>query len=281
MDSFTEDYPDEMSRTNVYIRSLDTNTTDQTLREMCSKYGEIVSAKAIIDTNTQLCKGYGFVMFLRQDDAEQALRVLRDQGVQVSMARESFSTKLKNLEDPASTNIYMQNLPKSYDEKQLEELLKPYGKVISSRILRDNAGNSRGVGFTRMESRAAAEIVIRSDLNGRILPNTTAPLQMRFADTPHQKKLKEQMVYTRRAPSSPYYGFDPAFGYMPSSPYYLNNYYGVQPYGNMIYAEYMPSSPYSPIYYAPSSPTYVYDYSPTGGSPVFTATDRFNTRQLE
>jgi len=129
----------------------------------------------------------------------------------------------------------------------------------------------------RMESRAAAEIVIRSDLNGRILPNTTAPLQMRFADTPHQKKLKEQMVYTRRAPSSPYYGFDPAFGYMPSSPYYLNNYYGVQPYGNMIYAEYMPSSPYSPIYYAPSSPTYVYDYSPTGGSPVFTATDRFNT----
>lgn len=34
-------------------------------------------------------------------------------------------------------------------ESELEEMLKPYGTVISTRILRDPGMNSRGVGFAR------------------------------------------------------------------------------------------------------------------------------------
>lgn len=51
-------------------------------------------------------------------------------------------------QDP--TNLYLSNLPVSMDEQELENLLKPFGQVISTRILRDAHGVSRGVGFARL-----------------------------------------------------------------------------------------------------------------------------------
>lgn len=50
-------------------------------------------------------------------------------------------------QDP--TNLYISNLPISMDEQELENMLKPFGHVISTRILRDASGVSRGVGFAR------------------------------------------------------------------------------------------------------------------------------------
>ncbi|KAL0151241.1 hypothetical protein M9458_053432, partial [Cirrhinus mrigala] len=48
-------------------------------------------------------------------------------------------------QDP--TNLYISNLPVSMDEQELEAMLKSFGQVISTRILRDANGTSRGVGF--------------------------------------------------------------------------------------------------------------------------------------
>lgn len=53
-------------------------------------------------------------------------------------------------QDP--TNLYISNLPLSVDEKELENMLQPFGQVVSTRILRDYSGNSRGVGFARLVS---------------------------------------------------------------------------------------------------------------------------------
>lgn len=53
-------------------------------------------------------------------------------------------------QDP--TNLYISNLPLPVDEKELENMLQPFGQVVSTRILRDYSGNSRGVGFARSVS---------------------------------------------------------------------------------------------------------------------------------
>ena len=44
-------------------------------------------------------------------------------------------------------------------DKDLSEMLEQYGLVISTRILRNNDGTSRGVGFARMESKEKCEEV--------------------------------------------------------------------------------------------------------------------------
>ena len=50
----------QLSQTNLYIRGLSEDTTDETLREMCQEFGNIVSTKAILDKQTGKCKGAYF-----------------------------------------------------------------------------------------------------------------------------------------------------------------------------------------------------------------------------
>ncbi|KAK0148601.1 RNA-binding motif, single-stranded-interacting protein 3 [Merluccius polli] len=106
-------------------------------------------------------------------------------------------------QDP--TNLYISNLPVSMDEQELENMLKPFGHVISTRILRDANGQSRGVGFARMESTEKCDVVIQN-FNGKFLktpPGMTAPaepLLCKFADG-GQKKRQTQIKYPQNGRS--------------------------------------------------------------------------------
>ncbi|KAG5197421.1 hypothetical protein JEQ12_008150, partial [Ovis aries] len=155
-------------------------------------YGKIVSTKAILDKNTNQCKGYGFVDFDSPAAAQKAVASLKANGVQAQMAKQQE-------QDP--TNLYISNLPISMDEQELENMLKPFGHVISTRILRDANGVSRGVGFARMESTEKCEVVIQH-FNGKYLktppgiPAPSEPLLCKFADG-GQKKRQNQSKYTQ------------------------------------------------------------------------------------
>ncbi|CAB1328442.1 unnamed protein product [Coregonus sp. 'balchen'] len=102
-------------------------------------------------------------------------------------------------QDP--TNLYISNLPLSMDEQELETMLKPFGQVISTRILRDSNGASRGVGFARMESTEKCDSVI-SHFNGKFIktpPGVAVPLEpllCKFADG-GQKKRQSQYKYVQ------------------------------------------------------------------------------------
>ncbi|KAI9467801.1 MAG: hypothetical protein EXX96DRAFT_492983 [Benjaminiella poitrasii] len=184
---------------NIYVRGLSASTTDESFLEMCQVYGKIASSKAIIDQKTGECKGYGFAMFEDERECEEAIEGLNKAGLQASFARvgqESFSSRLKNLQDETSTNIYISNLPLDMTEQKLEELFEPY-QTVSNRILRDpQTGMSRGVGFARLTDREAASAVIEK-FNGEIIHGSSAPLQVRFADSPAQKRLKNQTARRR------------------------------------------------------------------------------------
>ncbi|KAI9284315.1 hypothetical protein BC943DRAFT_338262 [Umbelopsis sp. AD052] len=184
---------------NIYVRGLDSTTTDEAFADMCSPYGPIASSKAIIEQKTGECKGYGFAMFENEDEAQRAIEGLNRNGLQASFARvgqESFSARLRSLQDETSANIYVSNLPPTMNEPQLEEMFKPY-HTVSNRILRDpQTGLSRGVGFARMSDRSAAISVIET-FNGHTLPGSNVPLQVRFADSLAQKRLKGQTARKR------------------------------------------------------------------------------------
>lgn len=62
-------------------------------------------------------------------------------------------------QDP--TNLYMANLPPHFKENDVDQLLAKFGQVVSTRILRDTHGQSKGVGFARMESREKCEQIIQ------------------------------------------------------------------------------------------------------------------------
>uniref|UniRef100_A0A674BYH4 RRM domain-containing protein n=1 Tax=Salmo trutta TaxID=8032 RepID=A0A674BYH4_SALTR len=175
---------EQLSKTNLYIRGLHPGTTDQDLAKLCQPYGKIVSTKAILDKTTNTCKGYGFVDFDSPSAAQKAVTALKAGGVQAQMAKQQE-------QDP--TNLYISNLPLSLDEQELENLLKPFSQVISTRILRDANGTSRGVGFARMESTEKCETIIQH-FNGKYIktppgvPVPSEPLLCKFADGGQKKR---------------------------------------------------------------------------------------------
>ncbi|KAI9309198.1 hypothetical protein BJ944DRAFT_154744 [Cunninghamella echinulata] len=189
-----EDLSTSFHPLNVYVRGLSPTTTDESFLELCKSYGNVKSSKAILDQKTGECKGYGFALFENEQDCHEAIECFNNSGLQASFARvgqESFSSRLRNLQDETSTNIYISNLPLDMTEQKLEELFHPH-QTISNRILRDpQSGISRGVGFARMSDRHAAVSTIER-FNGQTVPGSSAPLQVRFADSPAQKKLKNQ-----------------------------------------------------------------------------------------
>uniref|UniRef100_A0A8C7W5V3 RNA binding motif, single stranded interacting protein 2a n=1 Tax=Oncorhynchus mykiss TaxID=8022 RepID=A0A8C7W5V3_ONCMY len=181
---------EQLSKTNLYIRGLHPGTTDQDLVKLCQPYGKIVSTKAILDKTTNKCKGYGFVDFDSPAAAQKAVSALKSSGVQAQMAKQQE-------QDP--TNLYISNLPVSMDEQELESMLKSFGQVISTRILRDAIGTSRGVGFARMESTEKCKTIIQH-FNGKFIktppgvPVPPEPLLCKFADG-GQKKRQNQGKY--------------------------------------------------------------------------------------
>nr|XP_009304028.1 RNA-binding motif, single-stranded-interacting protein 2 isoform X1 [Danio rerio] len=187
---------EQLSKTNLYIRGLHPGTTDQDLVKLCQPYGKIVSTKAILDKTTNKCKGYGFVDFDSPAAAQKAVTALKSTGVQAQMAKQQE-------QDP--TNLYISNLPVSMDEQELEAMLKSFGQVISTRILRDANGTSRGVGFARMESTEKCEAIIQH-FNGKYIktppgvPVPTEPLLCKFADG-GQKKRQNQNKYLQNGRS--------------------------------------------------------------------------------
>ncbi|CAB1336706.1 unnamed protein product [Coregonus sp. 'balchen'] len=135
-------------------------------------------------------RGYGFVDFDSPSAAQKAVTALKAGGVQAQMAKQQE-------QDP--TNLYISNLPVSMDEQELENILKPFSQVISTRILRDANGTSRGVGFARMESTEKCETIIQH-FNGKYIksppgvPVPSEPLLCKFADG-GQKKRQSQGKY--------------------------------------------------------------------------------------
>lgn len=170
--------PTSTSKTNLYIRGLSENTTDEDLYEMCKKYGEIKSTKSIIDKQTLKCKGYGFVDFKSLDDAKIALADLKKEQKDVQLAKQRE-------QDP--TNLYFANLPEDIDETMLANMLKTQfsANVSSTRIMRERCGSSKGVGFARLDDINLCDQIIQQ-LNNKPFPdhvNLSKIISVKLADS--------------------------------------------------------------------------------------------------
>ncbi len=76
----------------LYVGNLSYNVAEDELRELFSQAGEIKDVMMILDRETRRPKGFGFVEFMNQVDAEKAIQMFNDYEVDgrrltVNMAR--------------------------------------------------------------------------------------------------------------------------------------------------------------------------------------------------
>ncbi|KIK70028.1 hypothetical protein GYMLUDRAFT_67285 [Collybiopsis luxurians FD-317 M1] len=105
---------------------------------------------------------------------------------------ETFKVKMERLQDPNSTNLYIEGLPLSIDEPSLAALVSPH-RIKSSRFFQTRLSNPpRIIAFVRLETRHGAEEVVER-LHGRMVRGWNDPgsrISVRFADTSEQRELR-------------------------------------------------------------------------------------------
>ncbi len=63
---------------NIFVAKLNYRTTSEQLHEYFSAYGDVSSAKVIMDRETQQSKGFGFVEMPNDDEALNAIQELNE-----------------------------------------------------------------------------------------------------------------------------------------------------------------------------------------------------------
>lgn len=61
---------------NIYVSNLSYNVQDEDLREFFAEYGEVASAKVIMDKFTNRSRGFGFVEMSDDEAARKAIAEL-------------------------------------------------------------------------------------------------------------------------------------------------------------------------------------------------------------
>ena len=86
---------------NMYVSNLSFHTTDEDLKALFSKFGEVTSAKVIMDRETNRSRGFGFVEMPSDDAAKEAMAGLNNKDIEgralsVSTAREKSNNGSRN-----------------------------------------------------------------------------------------------------------------------------------------------------------------------------------------
>lgn len=172
--------PESKAQTNLIVNYLPPTMSEGDVKDLFETIGPVQSCKVIKDKLTQASLGYAFINYTKSEDAEKAIDSLnglpiQNKTIKVSYARPSSNT-IKN------ANVYIAYLPKVYAQQDLEALFRPYGKIITSKILFDSDnGISKGVGFVRFDKHTEAENAIAT-LNGKLLPGAQQPILVKFAN---------------------------------------------------------------------------------------------------
>ncbi len=67
---------------NIFVANLSFKLRDEQLREIFEPYGEVESARIIMDRNSSRSRGYGFVDMPNDDDAMRAINELNGKTVE-------------------------------------------------------------------------------------------------------------------------------------------------------------------------------------------------------
>lgn len=138
--------------TNIYVKNIESEVTEEEFRELFEKYGDVTSASLAFD-NEGKSRGFGFVNFIRHEDAAKAVDELNDtdlkgQKLYVGRAQKKHEREeelrkqyeAQRQEKNAKyqgVNLYVKNLADDMDDEELRKVFEPYGAITSAKVMRD------------------------------------------------------------------------------------------------------------------------------------------------
>jgi len=197
--------------TNIYVKYLDKSVDDDKLRIMFEKYGTVTSAVIMKDDKDE-SKGFGFVNFERNDDAQKAIDDLNDKeldGKKLYVGRAQKKTdREKELKDMflkiqrermskyQGVNLYVKNLDETIDDEKLRQEFSVCGTITSAKVMSDEKGASKGFGFVCFSTPEEATKSV-TEMNGKMIVNK--PIYVALAQRKEQRRQQLEVQYSTRA----------------------------------------------------------------------------------
>ncbi|XP_023640508.1 polyadenylate-binding protein 7 isoform X2 [Capsella rubella] len=200
----------EEKYTNLYVKNLDVNVSEDSLRGKFSEFGKIVSLSIAKDENGS-CKGYAFVNFDKPEDARRATETMngtqygskslyvgraQKKSEREQLLREQFEEKQKEQKMNAKvSNIYVKNINVDVSEEELRKHFSQFGTITSVKLMCDDKGKSKGFGFVCFSSPEEAIDAVKT-FHGQMFHGK--PLYVAIAQKKEDRQMQLQVQFGKR-----------------------------------------------------------------------------------
>jgi polyadenylate-binding protein len=236
--------------TNVYIKNLPEDYSEEELIKLMAKHGNTLSVKLMADDSSNKSKGFGFASFATHEEADAAVEAINDLELngkvlfagraqkkveRIAELRINYEKRKQDRQQKyAGVNLYVKNLDDTVNDEILRKEFQAHGTITSAKVMSEN-GQSKGFGFVCFTSPEEATKAV-SEMNGRIVGSK--PLYVAMAQRKEDRKVHLQAQYMRSAgptgvrqtmPQQPFTQGYPYQQQMAAIPGFGQNNYGMTP----------------------------------------------------
>lgn len=145
----------------MFIGGLNWETTDQSLRDYFTQFGEVVECTVMRDNSTGRSRGFGFLTF---KDPKT---------VNIVMVKEHFldgkiidpKRAIPRDEQEKTSKIFVGGVSQETTDQEFKEYFAQFGRVVDATLMMDkDTGRPRGFGFVTFESEAGVDACINVPL---------------------------------------------------------------------------------------------------------------------
>ncbi|KAI6784479.1 uncharacterized protein J7T54_006524 [Emericellopsis cladophorae] len=145
--------------TNIYVKNINTEATDDQFRELFEKYGDVTSSSLARDPEGK-SRGFGFVNFTTHEAANKAVDELNGkdfQGQELYVGRaqkkhereeelrKSYeAARLEKASKYQGVNLYIKNLDDDVDDEKLRSMFSEFGPITSAKVMRETFAEGEG-----------------------------------------------------------------------------------------------------------------------------------------
>ncbi|KAJ5219221.1 uncharacterized protein N7498_001320 [Penicillium cinerascens] len=139
--------------TNIYVKNLELEISDDEFRVMFEKFGEITSATLSHDQDGK-SRGFGFVNYSTHESAQAAVEEMNEKDIkgqklyvgraqkkherEEELRKQYEAARMEKASKYQGVNLYVKNLTDDVDDEKLRDLFTPYGTITSAKVMRDS-----------------------------------------------------------------------------------------------------------------------------------------------
>ncbi|XP_031557090.1 nucleolysin TIAR-like isoform X2 [Actinia tenebrosa] len=203
---------------HIFVGDLAEDIDDTTLRKAFQPFGDISEVRVVKDpANKNKSKGFGFVAFVRKDDAAKAIADMNGTEIKGKIIRTNWASRKNhpiqskplNWEEvfhkssQLNTTIYVGNLPPDVKDYDLQQLFSQYGNIVEIKLFAD-----KGYAFIKFNTHNEATSGIVGTHNQTTLGDPNNPYLLRCSwgkETPEMVNFQQAAAWQHQYYAPFYY----------------------------------------------------------------------------